>query len=104
MRRILFDSCIVISLLRLPRVSFGFSNETQAVQEIASVVGTGVNPPIICGLARALSKDIDVSGLRAVPYAAPLCHRSILRGRSSLVRPWLCSLKTSFDHEAQRPL
>ena len=33
----------------------------QAVHEIASVVGSGSNPPIICGLARALAKDIDVS-------------------------------------------
>ena len=34
----------------------------QAVHEIASVVGNGSNPPIICGLARALTKDIDVRG------------------------------------------
>ena len=33
----------------------------QAVEEIATVVGQGDNPPIICGLARALTKDIDVS-------------------------------------------
>lgn len=37
---------------------------SQAVQEIASVVGNGPNPPIICGLARALTKDIDVSTYR----------------------------------------
>ena len=34
----------------------------QAVHEISSIVGTGSNPPIICGLARALTKDIDVRG------------------------------------------
>lgn len=33
----------------------------QAVEEISTVVGQGDNPPIICGLARALTKDIDVS-------------------------------------------
>lgn len=30
------------------------------MQEIATVVGQGGDPPIICGLARALKKDIDV--------------------------------------------
>jgi len=31
-----------------------------AVSRIAETVGRGVNPPIICGLARALKKDIQV--------------------------------------------
>lgn len=37
----------------------------QAVSEVATVVGNGADPPIICGLARALTKDIDVSISRA---------------------------------------
>jgi 2-isopropylmalate synthase len=31
-----------------------------AVKRIAESVGRGANPPIICGLARALKKDIEV--------------------------------------------
>lgn len=31
-----------------------------AVKRIAETVGRGANPPIICGLARALKKDIEV--------------------------------------------
>ena len=31
-----------------------------AVKRIAETVGRGSNPPIICGLARALKKDIEV--------------------------------------------
>lgn len=44
----------------------GFAIAWQAVKEIAAVVGSGSNSPIICGLARALTKDIDVRALVTV--------------------------------------
>lgn len=36
------------------------SGDFDAVSRIAETVGRGPNPPIICGLARALHKDIQV--------------------------------------------
>ncbi|CAM9636000.1 unnamed protein product, partial [Ectocarpus sp. 8 AP-2014] len=49
----------------------------EAVQEIATVVGQGGNPPIICGLARALKKDIDVCANAVAPARFPRIHTFI---------------------------
>jgi HMGL-like len=49
----------------------------QAVKEIAETVGTGSNPPIICGLARALKKDIDVCADAVRPARFPRIHTFI---------------------------
>lgn len=49
----------------------------QAVQEIAQTVGMGSNPPIICGLARALKKDIDVCAEAVRPARFPRIHTFI---------------------------
>lgn len=49
----------------------------EAVQEIASVVGNGPNPPIICGLARALTKDIDACAQAIKPARFPRIHTFI---------------------------
>jgi 2-isopropylmalate synthase len=45
-----------------------------AVKDIAELVGTGDNPPIICGLARALKKDIDVCAEAIKPARFPRIH------------------------------
>merc|ERR1711988_1020379 len=49
----------------------------EAVSNIAKTVGTGKNPPIICGLARALKKDIETCW-NAVKHASfPRIHTFI---------------------------
>ncbi|KAG5176957.1 2-Isopropylmalate synthase [Tribonema minus] len=49
----------------------------EAVKEIAETVGTANNPPIICGLARALKKDIDVCAEAVRPARFPRIHTFI---------------------------
>lgn len=70
-----------LSKLGVDIIEAGFPIASQgdfkAVHEIASVVGNGSNPPIICGLARALTKDIDRCAEAVAPAQFPRIHTFI---------------------------
>ncbi|CAB1111424.1 unnamed protein product [Ectocarpus sp. CCAP 1310/34] len=70
-----------LSKLGVDIIEAGFpiasQGDFEAVQEIATVVGQGDNPPIICGLARALRKDIDVCANAVAPARFPRIHTFI---------------------------
>eukprot|EP00904_Undaria_pinnatifida_P005742 jgi/Undpi1/2298/HiC_scaffold_13.g05682.m1 len=70
-----------LSKLGVDIIEAGFpiasQGDFQAVHEIASVVGSGSNPPIICGLARALAKDIDRCAEAVKPARFPRIHTFI---------------------------
>ncbi|CAN0233516.1 unnamed protein product, partial [Ectocarpus fasciculatus] len=70
-----------LSKLGVDIIEAGFpiasQGDFEAVQEIATVVGQGGNPPIICGLARALTKDIDVCANAVAPARFPRIHTFI---------------------------
>ncbi|CAM9946609.1 unnamed protein product [Ascophyllum nodosum] len=70
-----------LSKLGVDIIEAGFpiasQGDFEAVKEIASTVGTTSNPPIICGLARALAKDIDRCAEAVAPARFPRIHTFI---------------------------
>jgi len=48
-----------------------------AVEQIAATVGTGANPPIICGLARAVKADIETCARAVTKASFPRIHTFI---------------------------
>ncbi len=49
----------------------------QSVKAIATKIGSGENPPIICGLARTLRKDIEAAAEAVNPARFPRIHTFI---------------------------
>lgn len=63
-----------------------------AVKRIAETVGCIDNPPIICGLARALKKDILVSTESSIAFMGPRLRELHPHGDSLLILYRLCLL------------
>jgi len=66
------------------------TGDFEAVRDIANIVGRTSNPPIICGLARALKKDIDI------------CAEAIKGARFPRIHTFIATSDIHMEHKLKK--